>query len=334
MGTQPSISVILSTMGSLESLEQTICRLVDQTICPEIELVLVGPAQDEPWWVAPLRNRLHGVQLVIIDSFVSMGESNATGVRHAAAEIIALGEDHCFPEPGWAEALVTAHRDNWAVVGPQVGNANPESAVSRADFLIGYSPWSEPCESGEVELLPGHNSSYKKSVLLAYGDSLADWLQAETVLHYDLGNKGKKLYLAAQARTAHVNFSRLSSWFGVQHMQGRVFASERRKGWSLGRRLVYAVASPLIPMVRLVRITGEYFAAPRSMTTFLGTLPHLVLGLSLDGVGQFVGYAIGAGDTMDRIASLELRRVDHITEADRDALFTPNPLQAKLGSDA
>ena len=70
------------------------------------------------------------------------------------------------------------------------------------------------------------------------------------------------------------------------------------------------------------------------MTTFLGTLPHLVLGLSLDGVGQFVGYAIGAGDTMDRIASLELRRVDHITDADRDALFRPNPLQAKLGSDA
>ena len=92
MGTQPSISVILSTMGSLESLEQTICRLVDQTICPEIELVLVGPAQDEPWWIAPLRNRLHGVQLVIIDSFVSIGESNAIGVRHAAAEIVALGE--------------------------------------------------------------------------------------------------------------------------------------------------------------------------------------------------------------------------------------------------
>lgn len=328
---RPSISVILSTMGTLATLEQTISRLLDQTICGEMELVLVSPPQNEPWWIGPLRDRFHSIQSVVIPSFVSIAASYADGVRAASSEIVALGEDHCFPEPEWAVALVAAHQGDWAAVGPQVSNANPDSAVSRADFLIGYSPWSEPCPAGERAILPGHNSSYKRSVLIEYGDSLADWLQAETVLHYELASKGHRLYLEPRARTAHVNFSRLSSWVGVQLMQGRVFASERRRDWGLGRRLFFAAASPLIPLVRLAKITREYFVAPRSARAFLVTLPHLFLGLVLDGVGQGVGYALGAGDTLGRISELELQRVDHITDADRMALFGPEPLRAKLG---
>jgi hypothetical protein len=322
----PSLSVILSAMGSFRILEPTIARLCVQTIRDRMELILVGPPQAEPLWAADLRGRFQAVQIVTAEPFVSIGQSNALGVEHARAEVVVFGEDHCFPEPDWAEALVSAHEGPWAAVGPQVSNANPQSAVSRADFLIGYSPWASPCESGEVDILPGHNSSYKKAVLLQYGDALADCLQAETVLHYDLTRRGKKLYLEGRARTAHVNFSRLSSWITIQSMQGRVFAAERRKNWGSAKRLLFATASPLIPAVRIARITRQYFSAPRSALAFLRTLPHLAFGLALDGMGQFVGYAFGAGNTVDDIATLELQRIDHITEQDRRELFSADPL--------
>jgi hypothetical protein len=326
----PSISVILSAMGSFRVLESTIARLCVQTIRDRMELILVGPAQAEPPWASALRDRFQSLQIITAEPFVSIGQSNALGVESARADVVVFGEDHCFPEPGWAEALVAAHQGPWAAVGPQVSNANPRTAVSRADFLIGYSPWASPCESGEVHILPGHNSSYKKAVLLEYGDTLADYLQAETVLHYDLTRRGKKLYLEGRARTAHVNFSRLSSWFTVQSMQGRVFASERRKNWGAAKRLLFAAASPLIPAVRLARITRQYFSAPRSAAGYIRTLPHLALGLALDGVGQFAGYAFGAGDTVGDIATLELQRIDHITEDDRKNLFPSDPLMPTL----
>ena len=327
---EPSISIILSAMGSFRVLESTIARLCVQTIRERMELILVGPPQAEPEWAAKLRGRFQGFRIVAAEPFVSIGQSNALGVEHARAAVVVFGEDHCFPEPDWAEALASAHEGPWAAVGPQVSNANPDSAVSRADFLIGYSPWASPCESGEREILPGHNSSYKKAVLLEYGDALADWLQAETVLHYDLTRRGKKLYLEGRARTAHVNFSRLSSWFKIQSMQGRVFAAGRRKDWGPAKRLLFAAASPLIPAVRLVRITRQYFSAPRSVLDYMRTLPHLTFGLALDGIGQFVGYAFGAGDTVDDIATLELQRIDHITEHDRRALFPCDPLKRIL----
>ena len=61
----------------------------------------------------------------------------------AHAPIVALAEDHCFPEPGWADALIRAHQGPWAVVGPVVRNANPATIVSWCDFVIGYGPWME-----------------------------------------------------------------------------------------------------------------------------------------------------------------------------------------------
>jgi hypothetical protein len=83
--------------------------------------------------------------------------------------------------------------------------------VSWADLFIGYSPWLAPAPSREAEFLPGHNTSYKRAVLLEYGDQLDSMMQAETVLHWVLRSKGHRLFLESTANVAHVNFSLWSS---------------------------------------------------------------------------------------------------------------------------
>jgi len=94
----------------------------------------------------------------------------------ARARIVAFGEDHCFPEPGWADALLEAHQGPHAVVAPVFLNANPGSTVSWCDFLIGYGAWMAPVAGGLRPFPPGHNSSYKRDELLAYGDRLEEAL--------------------------------------------------------------------------------------------------------------------------------------------------------------
>jgi hypothetical protein len=129
--------------------------------------------------VAPSRSRLDleerqlddfpGYQVVEIDRFESIGRANAEGIRHAKAAVVALAEDHCFPDPQWAERLIASHQGRWSAIGPSVRNANPQSSVSWADLFIGYSPWLAPSSSREAEFLPGHSTSYKRAVLLEYG---------------------------------------------------------------------------------------------------------------------------------------------------------------------
>ena len=110
------------------------------------------------------------VKVVPIDSAASVARANAAGIRAATSSVVALTEDHSFPDPEWAENLIKAHEQPWAAVGPAVRNANPATAVSWADFFIGYGPWAEPISAGTVDFLPGHNSSYKRAVLLEYED--------------------------------------------------------------------------------------------------------------------------------------------------------------------
>src|SRR5437867_12164339 len=108
----PALSVVLATPDDYETIRLTLQYLRAQTACRQMEVVLVAPSELRipygalgPFW---------GHQLVSAGAVTSVARANAAGVRVARAPIVALGEDHCFPEPGWAEALIAAHRGPWA----------------------------------------------------------------------------------------------------------------------------------------------------------------------------------------------------------------------------
>ncbi len=332
---RPSLSVVLNTDRPIEALRRTLEHLKRQTIARELEVVIVCPPQTQRRWLSELTSAFDSVRLVETAGRVSVGTANAMGARTAAAEVVVFGEDHCFPEPEWAAALVAAHRGPWAAVGPEFENANPDTAVSWCDYWIGYAPWMAPQQSGEVELLPGHNSSYKKTVLLDCGEALPEYLQAETVLFYDLVAKGLKLYVESRARTAHVNFSLFKPWSRAQFLHGRMFGAERSKPWGLFRRAIYGGGGLLIPLVRLARISARYFSAPRPTGRYLRYLPCLLYGLYLDAFGQMTGYLFGAGRTAERLAGIERNRADNVTENDRRMLFPSETAAAAVsgGSD-
>lgn len=315
----PALSVILACSDDFSTVARTLRALREQEICSEMELVLVAPLQSSLQIDERQLRGFWSYQVVYTEatSFDSIAQANAAGIRQAQADIVVLAEDHSFPEKGWAEALLDAHRGPWAAVGPAVTNANPETALSWADFWIGYGPWAAPCRSQERDFLPGHNSSYKRSELAYYEARLEEVLQSETVLHFDLRARGRRLYLCGDARTAHVNFSRPGSWIRVQVDNGRVFAGQRCSSWPPWRRWLYALASPLIPWVRGFRILRNSFPKPG----LIRALPWLSLGLALDGLGQMLGYAWGPGNSAQNLVNYEFRRMDHISAADRESIF-------------
>jgi len=315
----PALSVILPALAGVASLRLTLAHLRRQTLRAEIEVVVVGGAREEPTPDDSLDD-LWGLQWVAVSPTATAAEAYAAGVRKARAEVVALGEDHAFPEPEWAEALLDRHREPWAVVGPTIINANPATGISWADFVIGYGPWMAPGTEGPADFLPGHNSSYKRHVLLGLGEGLEQALAAEAVLHMDLARQGCGLYLEPRARTAHVNFSLVGSWLRVQVANGRVFAATRARRWTLLRRLAFSAASPLIPAVRLARCARQMFAKERERPPLARTVPFLVLGLCLDGFGQLLGTLLGPGSAPRRLAALEADRLAHVTDADRRSL--------------
>lgn len=318
------MSIILACLGNYESISTTVAALQQQTIVEKLELLIVALKDSGLEPKHPDFSKFYKVAIVAVDKIESVAKANAAGIRKASALIVVLAEDHAFPHRSWAQALIEAHKQDYAAIGPTIQNANPKTAVSWADFFIGYGPWADPIPAGEHEFLPGHNSSYKRDVLLEYDDNLEDILEAETLLHWELREKGHKLYLEPKAKISHTNFSLLSSWIPAQFLCGRVFAGSRRLTMSKFLRLVYFCGAPLIPFVRFSRILKQFRRVKNNTAPPLSCLPVLFFGLTLDGFGQMLGYAFGTGNAKEKLGHFEFHRTKHISKIDREYISKQN----------
>jgi len=291
----PTMSVVVITPDGYETISAVLRHVHAQSVREQLEIVVVAPAADALPLHVPTLSGFHAVRVVPFEAVASStAAARATGVHAARAPIVAFVEDHCLPQQGWAAALIAAHGEPWAVVGPAIGNANPCNAVSWANLLIEYSPWLDPAAAGRVEHLPGHNSSYKRAILLDYGPALETMLETESILHWDLRAKGFDLLLEPAAVALHENFTTIAASTRLRFHGGRMFAAARARGWSLARRLAYAAAAPLIPLVRLRRILAQV-RRRRSPALPARTFPALALLLACDAAGEMAGYLLGAG---------------------------------------
>ncbi|HYN85105.1 MAG TPA: glycosyltransferase [Pyrinomonadaceae bacterium] len=312
----PEMSVVVVTPDCYETVRKTVRHLRAQRVREHLEIILVAPSRESLALDEEELGEFHSHRVVEVGGFDSTARARAEGVRAARAPIVALVEDHAFPAPGWAEALIERHGEGWAAVGPAMANANPRSATSWANLLIEYAPWVEPQTAGEREHLPGHNGSYKRDVLISYGDALEAMLDAESVLHWDLRARGHRLYLEPRARTFHQNFSVAAASVPLRFNGGRLFAASRARGWPAWRRFLFAAAGPLIPAVRFARIAREVLKPGRPRRAWARSLPALAAGLVCDGAGEMVGYAFGPGRSMARLTDMEFHRRRYLAPHD------------------
>jgi hypothetical protein len=307
---EPAVSVVLPTWDTFEALRTTIAHLGRQTIAGRIELLICAPDADRFPVDADAVAPLHSVRVLEAGDLAATGPARARAIREARADVIAFTEDHCFPDPTWAEALLRAHREPHAAVAPALRNANPETLVSWADLMVAYGRWVAPGRRGVLSLLPGHNISYKRRLLLQYGADLDRLMEAETLLLWDLRARGHTLLFEPAATTAHTNFSRLDAWLDAQWHLGRVFAATRAGGWPVLRRVAYAAASPAIPFIRLGHIVRHGLRNGLPGSRIAVALPLVTLALAVDFVAQATGALFGSGASTARLSAYEFHRAD------------------------
>ena len=307
----PQMSVVIITPDTYGTIRRTIEYLKAQTVKDKLELVIVTQSGDGFEINPGELGGFHGFQIVSAGEIISLGQAMAAGVRSASAPVVVFSEDHVFPTPGWAEALIESHKNNRAAVGPVICNAKPENSISWADIMIGYSPWLYPSGGGEMDHLPGHNSSYKRDILLQYGDDLGGLLEAESVLHWDLVSRGYKLYLEPEAKIYHLNFCVFPTFLKVNLYMGRTFAATRRQSWSRLKRTAFALGSLLIPFVRFYRIVRNYPGSIDILKTKPQVYPILASGLVASSIGEMIGYIYGPGDSRRKALEYHFHRDLH-----------------------
>ena len=299
---QPKLSAIVIAQGSSDDTLRALIRAWSyQTACGKVEIVFVCPSREQLRLETLDLDYFASWQVVEIEKFTSTAAARTAGIHAARAPVIALTEDHCFPSRQWAQVMIERHYEEWTGVGPVFFNANPGSVTSWANLLAEYGHWIDLNSCGEVDHMPGHNSTYKRCALMHYGERLPEVLEAESAMQWDMKTRGHRFYLEPKAHSHHFNFSRLPPSIVLRFHGGRLFAANRARQWGVPRRLFYTLASPLIPVVRFFRCAkaaSNVNLSWRRLTIF----PVMALLLGVDALGEMFGYATGSGNAMQWIS--------------------------------
>jgi hypothetical protein len=303
----PHLSVVLAT-DAYETIRPVLSALRRQSCAREIEPVIVLLASDVSGVRAEDLSSFPHTQ--ILRSGSDLSEARAVGVRAASAPIVFIGETHSYPQPGWAEALLTAFEGPWAAVVPAIGNANPTGAVSWASYLFDYGRWGPNRTAGEIADPLIYNTAYRREVLLSVGDSLPMALDPSgEALWPLLWTRGHRAAFASDARILHLNVGRFGTLIREKFCAGTVTGANRSARWSPLRRLLYFVASPLIPFVLVMRVLrgARHWPSDRLPT---GSIACVVVAAVAKTAGEIAGYAgLKLPAASARLQDMEIHKV-------------------------
>ncbi|MEO0963949.1 MAG: glycosyltransferase [Planctomycetota bacterium] len=304
---EPALAAVLVTPDRPSNMARTLAALRAQTARDLLQLVLVGPSHDATDVPA---NELIGFADVVrvVNPVERMGSAQAAGTQAATAPLVMFTEDHCYPEPEHAQAMIDLFaQHNCAAVGPTVVNGNPASLVSRVQYLIEYASYGELGPKGPARQIPGHNSTYRRDALLHYGDELHQWLEVETLMHWDMNDRGLVTLNGSAPRSRHWNCSRLGPLLYFAWVFPRVFAASRARQGGTIDRLKLGLLWPLIAPIRFRRLF-PYAVKLHGLPPALAVSPMLFLTLFVSAASEGAGYLAGEGKHGPRATDLEFHR--------------------------
>lgn len=285
---EPKLTVVLPT-DTYPTIRPVIDRLRRQTARDQLEIILVAPSAEAVGGVMTHREEFAGIR-ILENPAPDLLVARAVGIRAATAPFVFVGETHSYPHPGFVETLIAGFSGPWSTVAPAFGNANPNGVLSWAAFLSDYGRWLEGMPAREISVFPIHNGGFKRSVLLALGDRLAPALAHGDELCIALRAAGHKAYFEPAAKLDHVNVASLRHWVRERFALGVLIANHRSSRWPLGRRALYILGSPLLPLVLSWRVSPGVWRTLRAKKAPLSLVFWIGFGLTVQSAGELAGY--------------------------------------------
>jgi hypothetical protein len=324
---EPALSVVVVTRDRVETVSRLIEHLHAQTARDAIEVVLVGPSAAALDGSGEALKGFAFTQTLVHDGAFTRGRGTDLGVRRARGNLVALTEDHSYPDRDWAERVLAAASDGWAAVGASVRNANPGTAWSRVNHDLAYGRWNASVPHGEIDDVPGFNSVFKRQSLLALGADLEPLLDRIGALHRTVRERGGRFAFTPDATLTHWSPSTRAASIKTWFSNGRCFGDHRatHEQWSTARRGMYALAAPLVVAMRLRSYWRTMRTAGRHERESAGYYVVLALLISAIGLGESFGYVAGEGSAIDFLNDFEFARDRFLVTSDRRSFLGMAP---------
>lgn len=295
---QPRLTVVVPWVNRGPWINKCMDRLDAQSCRDTLELIVYTRFSSEE--AVPLANQFPRVRFEVGLAGLSIPALRWRGMREAAAENVAVIEDHCLPAVDWATRIIDSHAAGYDVVAGPIENASWRSVFDAAFFLLEYANVMPPAEPGGLRAIAGGNVSYRKSVLPLEEECFGRlW---ESFLLGRLEANGATFLVDPEIVVEHLNPFRFGEFAVQKFLYSRSFAGMRTQGWGRWKRAGYAAAaSCFLPMLLATRLIRTVLGKRRERVKLAAAFP-LILVLIMCGIaGEVTGTIAGDGGSGARV---------------------------------
>lgn len=241
------------------------------------------------------------------DGSLLFHQARALAIRRATADYVMLAEDHCPPDPSWAQAILKRIAEGWDAVGPALRSGNPATLWSQSTFLLGYGQWMRPVRGGPASVLPGCNTVVRRKALLDLGPALEDGLLTGAFLLRWLRKQGCRFYLEPEAGMRHFDPSDCKGSLRELWYVGLGFGAMRTRRWPWIARALYWLGTPLTAARHWARAVTHYIRAGRQAGLNPLCLAVAALSASVWASGEAIGALKGPARVAPSVWISEIR---------------------------
>ncbi len=196
----------------------------------------------------------------------------------------------------WCAEIKKAHESHHRIVGGSVENRCPDKPLNWAVYFYDYGKYMAPGLAGPTTTLSGMNVSYTREVLREVEKSFRGGFY-EAFAHEELKRRGHQLYLEPSAVAYLTKDYRFREILGSYFHLARAFAGRRVADSPLTKRVIFALASCVLPILLPGRVVLGTIRKRRYLPQLLRSLPHFFALTASWSVGEICGYLIGEGSS-------------------------------------
>jgi glycosyltransferase involved in cell wall biosynthesis len=294
-----SVSVVIASLVGPPFIDECLESIEQQVKDHAAEAIVVACGSAE--YASRLQSKFPWVRIIRRADRETIPDLRRRGVEAASGCIIAIIEEHCLAAPDWLERAIAAHTSgDYGVVGGPVVDHSYERLRDWVVYFCEYNNYLPPWKAGELHDLGSANIAYSRALLVKYKDLLSGgyW---EAGLHPQLAADGVGFKPVPGMVVHHRGPFNYGYYLRQRFWFSRAFAGARGPHPPASKKIIYCLATPLVPFLLMARMAQRVFRKQCHVAKFVQASPLMIPVLVVYVAGEFVGYLAGPGNALLKV---------------------------------
>lgn len=295
------LSIVVASRNTSRTIGLCLQALSEQAQDDNIEILVLDASTDDS---AEIARHYQRINVIRADPSSLIPELWKKGIELTSGRSVAFTTANFIPSGNWIKELLSMLQNDHAAIGGVFEKLQPDELSQWAIYFLRYAAYPPAISPRRASQLAADNAVYRRWVFEKYPDLLVDGFWEHEV-NRRLKADGHSLFLAPSLKVSMGYFSTPAEFFHQRFLHGRAFGAERAAQTSMPKRIFYIVASPLIPLVLLARVTRNVLKYSPHRAKFFLSLPWLIFYAFGWAFGELSGYLAGRPSAKRRQADIK-----------------------------